>query len=72
MERKGAQYHDQKFTGRAAEFGNCAEIPCGLRGEDIPTIPGEVSQTVSEIHTNGGTTIKVRPEMVISEFRLGR
>lgn len=57
-------------TGMAAEFGTCIEIPCGLRGEDIPSIPEEVSQTVTEIHTNGGTTIRVRPEMVISELRV--
>ena len=43
--------------GRLAEFGDCMEIPCGLRMEDINTLPDEIRFHTAS-HTNGAAEAK--------------
>ena len=50
---------NMQLTGKAAEFGNCVEIPLGLRGEELPAIPEEVYVAVPEKHTRGKQLINV-------------
>jgi len=48
-EREEKAVPDLKQDGRLDEFGDCMEIPCGIRGEEFPI---DIF-TPAERHTNG-------------------
>jgi hypothetical protein len=42
---------------KLAEYGDCMEIPCGLRMEDINTLPDEI-RFHTATHTNGAAAAR--------------